>query len=147
MTGGRKEGFIMKNAITEAAYVTFDGQMRIDVYMIIISLWNAYLESEQQDSLKVFPNNWEFFEKKINNAYDAAMAVSLSGRWSWSDSFVYFDEDGYLTSFSRLDDESCPIDLDKIDIDYLIRSLQDLKNMKKRYVVNNIPKAIHDALK
>ena len=32
---------------------------------------------------------------------------------------------------SLYDDKTCPIDLDKIDVNYLIRALQDLKTNKK----------------
>ena len=136
----------------ENAYMTYDGKIRVDSYIIIVSMWNKYIEEEGRDN-KVSFNGKEFFEKNFDNAYDAAMAVSLSKRWSWTDDYVYFDADGYLVSFSRCDDETCPIDLDKIDIDYLIRSLQDLQaragekaRAKNGYVVDNIPRAIHEAL-
>ena len=141
----------MEKVIMENAYMTYDGQIRLDSHILIVSLWNKYIEDTKGYGSKVFPNDKNFFEENFENKYDAAMAVSLSGNWKWTDSFAYFDNDGYITSFSRLDDENCPIDIDKIDIDYLIRALQDLqknleKNKKKRYVVDNIPKAIHDAL-
>ena len=135
----------------ENAYMTFDGKIRIDNYTIIIALWNAYVEAEGGDKISV--NDKEFFENSFENAYDAAMATAI-GDWRWTDSFVYVDKDGHIVSFSRFDDERCPIDMDKIDIAYLIRGLQELiqeeeekSPHKNRYVVNNIPRAIHDALK
>ena len=130
-------------------YITYDGKVRVDVPLLVVYLWNKYTEDENPGK-KIFTNNKEFFEDAFDNSYDADMAVSLSGRWRWTDSFVYFDEEGYLTSFSRLDDENSPIDMDKIDIDYLIRALQDLQRSPKKWhkkgCVNNIPRAIHDAL-
>ena len=133
----------MENCVMENAYMTY-GKIRVDSYVIIIALWNKFLEEEGNGN-KISLNGKDFFEKNFKNPYDAAWAVSLSGKWSWQDDFVYFDTDGYLTSFSRCDDETCPIDMDKIDIDYLIRALQDLQK-NKRYVVNDIPRAIHEAL-
>ena len=143
-TAGRKEK--MENNVMENAYMTYDGQIRVDREIIIISLWNKFIEEEGNKSGKIFKNNEEFFKNSFKNSYDAAMAVSLSGAWRWTDDFVYFNDEGYLTSFSRCDDKTCPIVLDKIDIDYLIRALQDLQtNDKKRQ--DNISRAIHDALK
>ena len=129
--------------------MTYGGKIRVDSYVIITALWNKFIEEEGEDKgygSKVFPNNKEFFENSFENAYDAAHAVSI-GDWRWTDDFVYFNEEGYLVSFSQCDDETCPIDMGKIDVDYIVRSLQDLQDKEKRYVVNNIPKAIHDALK
>ena len=134
----------------ENAYMTFEGKIRMDVYSIIIGLWDKFIEEEGSGN-KIFYNNKEFFENSFENEYDVAMAVSLSKQWRWTDDFVFFDSEGYLTSFSRCEDETCPIDFDKIDIGYLIRGLQDLQEEKSphknRYVINNIPRAIHDALK
>ena len=115
-------------------------EVNVSMDMVLISIYNAHEEKN-----KVYINDKDFFANTFENAYDAAWAVSLSGKWHWTDDFVYFDTDGYLTSFSRCDDETCPIDMDKIDIDYLIRALQDLQK-NKRYVVNDIPRAIHEAL-
>ena len=129
------------------AYITYDGKVRIDSYEIIVSMWNAYAEGGNKS--KVYLNNSDFFEKNFKNKYDAAWAVSI-GDWRWTDDFVYFNEDGHLTSFSRCEDNTCPIEMDKIDIGYLIRALQDIekdhkKEHKKEYD-NNISRAIHDAL-
>ena len=158
-------------------YVNYNNCIEISFDALIVAMWNTYVETVERDK-KISPNNKEFFENSLENAYveaeaagrdkkislnnkeffensfddayDAAMAISWSGRWRWTDSFVYFDEEGYLTSFSRLDDENSPIDMDKIDIDYLIRALQDLQRSPKKWhkkgCVNNIPRAIHDAL-
>ena len=112
-------------------------EVDMNMDMFLISIFNSYQE------IKVYINDADFICNKFENAYDAAWAVSLSGRWHWSDKYVYFDEDGYLTSFNHWDDENSPVDLDKLDICQLIQSL---KKMKKRDVVNNIPRAIHEAL-
>ena len=121
-------------------------EIDVNIDMVLISLWNAYLEGEDgRYDNKIYVNDADFFANTFGNAYDAAWAVSLSGRWAWSNDFVYFDEDGYITSFSHWDDETSPIDLDKLDISQLINNLK--KWHKNRYVVDNIPKAIHDALK
>ena len=133
----------------EIAYLAYDGRVKIGLYALIAYAWNKFIE-EKGDGNKIFLNNKEFFENSFENPYDAAWAVSLSGKWSWKDDFVCFDKQGYLTSFSRWDDDNSPIDIDKIDVDNLIRSLQDLQEEKSphknRYVVDNIPRAIHDAL-
>ena len=131
----------MENVILENAYVNYDGRVQIDYRIIIISLWNKLIEEEGREENKVYPNNEEFFENSFENAYDAAFAVS-SGKWRWTDDYVYLNSEGYLFSFSHLDDENSPIDMDRIDISHLINGLQDLQTNN----VNNIPRAIHDAL-
>ena len=126
----------------EKFYVDYTGHIRIDADTFIVSAWNKYVEEVEGGDNKIFLNDKNFFEENISNAYDAAMAVALSGAWRWADKFVCFDDDGYLTSFSHWDDVSSPVDVNKIDISF-IRQLQDIK---KRYVVNNIPREIHEAL-
>ena len=110
----------------------------VNMDMVLISIYNSLYDD------KVSFNDADFFNEEFDNPFDAAWAVSLSGKWTWSDDFVYFDENGYLTSFNHWDDENSPINLDKLDISQLINSLK--KWHKNRYVVDNIPKAIHDAL-
>ena len=97
--------------------------IELDMDTVLVSLWNAYLEGVGCDN-KIFFNDADFFNKSFNNSYDAAWAVSLSGVWNWTDVFVCFDSEGYLTSFSRWDDENSPIDIDKLDISQLINSLK-----------------------
>ena len=113
-------------------------EVELDMDTVLVSIYNA------QASEKIYVNGVDFFNNTFDSSYDAAWSVSLSGKWTWSDDFVYFDEDGYLTSFSHWDDKNSPIDLDKLDIGSLINSLK--KWHKKKYVVNDIPRAIHDAL-
>ena len=108
--------------------------------MVLISIYNAQADE------KIYVNDKDFFINTFDNSYDAAWAVSLSGKWSWSDDFVYFDEEGYLTSFNHWDDKNSPINIDKLDICQLINSLKNFRN-KQGCVVNNISRAIHDALK
>ena len=108
--------------------------------MVLISIYNAQADE------KIYVNDKDFFINTFDNSYDAAWAVSLSGKWCWSDDFVYFDEEGNLTSFSHWDDERSPINIDKIDVGHLIDGLKNFHN-KQGCVVNNIPRAIHDALK
>ena len=111
----------------------------VDIDMILVSIYNSCNADN-----KICINDADFFEDAFESPFDAAWAVSLSGRWTWSDDFVCFDAEGHLTSFSHWDDENSPIDLDELDISQLIQSLKKCK--KDRYVVNNIPRAIHDAL-
>ena len=125
---GREENVKMKTEI----------DMNMD--MVLISIYNAQNDTDN----KIYVNDADFFENSFDNSYDAAWAVSLSGRWSWTDEFVYFNDEGYITSFSHWDDERSPINLDKLDICQLINSLK--RWHKKRYVVNDIPRAIHEAL-
>ena len=127
-----------------SAYKNYGGQVEVDTDTVLVSMWNAYLEAEGEDN-KISLNNKEFFKNSFENAYDAAHAVAI-GNWRWTDTFIFFDEDGYLVSFTHWDDETSPIDLDKINIDSLIQNIKNSKKNKKRYVVNNIPRAIHDAL-
>lgn len=114
-------------------------EINMNMDMVLISIYNAQIEEN-----KIYVNDKDFFENSFENAYDAAWAVSLSGKWAWSDDYVYFDNDGYITSFSHWDDENSPINIDKIDINDLIQNIK--KQHKNGYVVNNIPRAIHDAL-
>ena len=104
-------------------YKNYSNEIEVDVDTVLVSLWNAYLEGEGDDNRISF-NDKGFFEKTFESPYDAAWAVSLSGRWTRSDDYVYFDGDGYLTSFSHWNDETSPIDIDKIDIGRLINSLK-----------------------
>ena len=111
----------------------------VDMDMIFISIYNS-----QEEDNKISYNDVDFFNNTFENSYDAAWAVSISGKWAWSDDFVFFDDEGYLTSFNHWDDENSPINLDKLGISQLINSL---KKQHKNGYVNNIPRAIHDALK
>ena len=120
------------------AYKNYNDEVEFDVDTVLVSLWNAYIEAEGRD--KIYLNNKDFFNRTFESPYDAAWAVSLSGKWARSDDYVYFNKEGYLTSFSHWDDDSSPINLDKLDISQLINSL------KNRYVVSNVSRAIHDAL-
>ena len=120
--------------------IKMKNEIDVNIDMVLISIYNA----NAQDSEKIYVNDADFFANTFDNSYDAAWAVSLSGKWQWADDYVCFDEEGYLTSFSHWDDENSPIDLDKLDINQLISSLK--KMSQKRYVVDNIPRAIHDAL-
>ena len=128
----------------EIMYKNYNDKVEISFDALIVAMWN---EGEGGDK-KISLNNNEFFNTTFKNPYDAAFAVSLSGRWAWSDDYVYFDEDGYITSFNHWDDKNSPIDIDKIDVTDLINNLKKWhKNKnKKRDVVDNIPRAIHDAL-
>ena len=114
-------------------------EVDMNMDMVLISIYNANTEEN-----KIYVNDADFFENTFENKYDAAWAVSLSGKWRWTDDYVCFDEEGYISSFTHWDDEGSPIDLDKLDICQLIEGLK--KWHKKRYVVNNIPKAIHESL-
>ena len=125
------------------AYKNYNDGIEVDLDTVLVSLWNAYIEAEGYGN-KISFNDKGFFENNFESPYDAAWAVSLSGGWRWSDDYVYFDEDGYLTSFSHWDDDSSPINLDKLDICQLINSL---KKWQKKEQDNNISRAIHDALK
>ena len=137
--GGRKGRIIMK--LDNIFFIGYDERIKINVDMLIVNAWNAYVDIKKGE--KIYFNDEEFFENSFTNKYDAALAVSLSGNWRWADRFVCFDEDGYLTSFSHWDDENSPIEIDKIDINSLINNLKNANNIP----VNNIPRAIHDALK
>ena len=131
-------------------YENFSGQIEIDTDALIVSAWNAYVEAdftlgEEEGNNKIFLNNKEYFENSFKTPYDAAIAVA-SGNWSWTDDFVYFDDKGYLVSFSHWDEETCPIDIEKINIDYLFDGLEKLKKKQKKEQDNNISRVIHDAL-
>ena len=115
-------------------------EIDMDMDMVLISIYNA------QAVKKIYFNDADFINSTFENPYDAAWAVSLSGKWARSDDYVYFDNNGCITSFTHWDDENSPIDLNKLDIGNLINSLKRWHKNKNRYVVNNIPRAIHDAL-
>ena len=126
-------------------YTDYNERVAISFDALIVAMWDEYSDNKGGEN-KIFLNNKEFFENSFDNSYDTARAVSLSGKWSWSDDFVYFDEEGYLTSFNHWDDKNSPINIDKLDICQLINSLKNFRN-KQGCVVNNISRAIHDALK
>ena len=135
-------------------YENYNGELEIGVDTIAVSIWNSYLELIEGKENRIYLNDKDFFVKNFSNEYDAAIAVALSDKWSWTDSFVYFNSKGYLVSFSRWDDKKSPIEFDKTDTSCLIRALQDVqskqskqRNQKNRYTVNSIPEAIHEALK
>ena len=135
----------MDNVIMENAYINYDGCVQVDPYIILVSLWNKLIDEEGEDKGyggKVFSNNKEFFKNSFDNAYDAAWAVSV-GDYKWTDTFVFFNREGNLSSFSHWNDENSPIDIDRIDVSHLI---DGLKKMRQTNKVDNIPRAIHDAL-
>lgn len=136
----------MENVMENIAYVDYSECVQIDLDKLIVSAWNTYLEYKKRGENKIFLNNKEFFENSFDNAYDAAWAVSLSNKWRWTDDYVCFGDDGYLTSFNHWDDENSPIDIDKIDLNHLIDGLARCQKNDKKGYVNNIPKAIHEAL-
>ena len=115
-------------------------EIDVNMDMMLISIYNAQAEE------KIFFNDRDFFDDEFADPFDAAHAVALSGRWDCADDFVYIDEERRIVSFNHWDDENSPVDLDKLDICQLINSLKKWHKNKKRYVVNNIPRAIHDAL-
>ena len=108
--------------------------------MVLISIYNAQADE------KIYVNDKDFFINTFESPYDAAQAVSLSGQWRWTDDYVFFNNEGYITSFNHWDDKNSPINIDKLDICQLINSLKNFRN-KQGCVVNNISRAIHDALK
>ena len=120
-----------------AVYVDYKNRVKIDEDIILVAAWNKYIAEKGGDN-KICFNNKEFFDNAFKNAYDAAWAVAIS-QWRWADRFVCFDADGCLITFTHWDDENSPIVLNKIDVSSLI-------NLNKKRYVNNIPKAIHDAL-
>lgn len=135
----------MENVVEEIAYVNYKECVEVNFDALIAAVWNKYVEYKGGYN-KIFLNNKEFFKTSFEDKYDAAWAVS-SGDWRWTDSFVFFDSEGNLTSFSHWNDERSPIDIDKIDVSPLIDGLKKFhKKNDKRYVVDNIPKAIHEAL-
>ena len=91
----------------ENAIYMYENKVEIDLDALIVSMWNRYIEYNGGDNF-------------ISLNYDAAIPVALGGRWDWRDKFVFFDEGGYLTSFSHWDDERSPIDIVKIDVSHLI---------------------------
>ena len=119
-------------------YENYNQCVEVDFDALIVSMWNKYSEN------KISVNNKEFFENSFDNAYDAAWAVSLSGRWRWTDDYVYVNEEGYISSFSHWDDKNSPIDIDKLDISQLI---EGLKKWPKKEKEDNLSMSIHDALK
>ena len=127
-------------------YESYDGSIQVDLDTLLISMWNVYIEMDKGGENKIFVNNKEFFENSFNNSFDAAWAVTLSGRWRWTDDYVFFSGDGYVTSFSHWDDERSPIDIEKINVNPLIDGLKKFNKKDKKRYVNNIPRAIHDAL-
>lgn len=134
----------MKNIMENIAYVNYDRRVQIDKDMLIISLWNKYAEYEGRE--RIYLNNVGFFKKSFKNPYDAAWAVS-TGDWRWTDDFVCFNRDGHLSSFNHWDDENSPIDIDRIDVSHLIDGLERCQTKNKKGYVNDIPRAIHEALK
>ena len=107
----------MENVTMENTIYMYENQVEIDLDTLIVAMWNMYLHHNGGDNF-------------ISLNYDAAIPVALGGRWDWRDKFVFFDEEGYLTSFSHWDDENSPIDLDKIDISPLVDGLKKFHKKK-----------------
>ena len=128
-------------------YTDYNGSIKIDCDALIVALWN-YKSSEDN---KIYVNDAEFINSTFKSSYEAAYAVSLGKKWAWIDTYAYFDNEGFLVSFSHWDDETCPIDLDKLDVCQLIRGLKDINRQQQEHRMTtpaeNISRAIHDALK
>lgn len=122
-------------------YTNYEGRIQIDEDILLVAAWNEYASTMDEETICL--NDKEFFENFFANKYDTAWAVSLSEKWSREDRFVYFNFNGRLSSFTHWNDENSPIDVDKIDINNLI----NINKINKKRYVNNIPRAIHDALK
>ena len=108
-----------------------------EVDNILIPMWNGYID-EIGYGEKIFHNGAEFF-RKFETPYDAAWAVSI-GDWRRTDEYVCFNGEGLLISFQHWNDENSPLDMSRLS------NWLQTKIGKKRYVVNSIPRAIHDAL-
>lgn len=103
---------------------------------ILVTLWNEYIEKTGYGE-KIFPNEASFFnDGKFVTPYDAAWVVSI-GDWRRTDEYVCFNEEGFLVSFQHWGDKNSPVDITRLSI--------WIQKNKKGYV-NNIPKAIHEAL-
>lgn len=108
--------------IEDVFFTNYENRIEIDADVLIVAAWNEYVRDKGGE--KIYYNDKEFFENFFENSFDAAWAVSLSGKWDRNDRFIYFNSRGYLTSFTRWNDENSPIDIDKIDYVYLINSLK-----------------------
>lgn len=109
---------------------------------ILITIWNEYIEKIGYGE-KIFSNEAEFFnDGKFVTPYDAAWAVSI-GDWRRTDEYVCFNSKGFLVSFQHWNDKNSPVDVSRLSA--WIQT-NDKKINCKRYVVNNIPRAIHEAL-
>ena len=117
---------MMENVAENMFYENYNQRVEVSFDALIVSMWNRGGEN------KVFLNNKEFFENSFESAYDAACAVSFSGKWRWEDDFVYVDEGGYLASFSHWDDENSPIDADRLDISQLIEGMKKWPKKDKK---------------
>ena len=139
---------IMENVAEKIFYIGYNQHIAVDADALIVSAWNAYVGGEEGKENFISLNNKEYFENSFENKYDAAWAVSMSNKWDWRDEFVFIDEEGYLVSFSRWDDENSPINIDKLDICQLIDELGRLKKKQKKEQEedNNISRVIHEAL-
>ena len=127
-------------------YKNYMDEYVLDTDTVLVSVWNAYIE-EVGSGNKIHFNDVEFFKRSFKNSYDAVLAVSLSNKWRWTDTFVVFDEEGHLSSFNHWDDENSPIDRDKIDVSHLIDALKNFNKQDKQGQENDISRAIHNALK
>ena len=140
----------MKMDMAIAEKITFPGyddRIHIDVDALVVAIWNEYAD---EGGDKIYLNDEQFFTQHFKTGFEAAWAVS-TGNYRWTDDFVFISR-GQLISFSHLTDETCPIQLDKIDLNRLQQQLQELVNLvkqeqgdKKGYV-NNISPVIHEAL-
>lgn len=134
----------MENNVMETVlYVDYNDRVQIDLDAFMVTLWNKYIEYKGRGENKIFLNDKGFFEGVFKNSYDAACAVAI-GDWRYTDEYVFFNSDGYITSFCHWDDDNSPIDINKIDVHNLFRGLQDLQNLQNKNSV--ISRAIHDAL-
>ena len=126
-------------------YTDYNGSIKIDCDALIVALWN-YKSSEDN---KIYVNDAEFINSTFKSSYEAAYAVSLGKKWAWTDTYAYFDNEGFLVSFSHWDDANSPID--KKDIDCLVEGVENFNRQQQEHRMTtpaeNISRAIHDALK
>lgn len=84
----------------------------------VVTLWKQYVNESNREDDDVWENSDDMLDEIIPSTHEFARS-STYGHYNYSDKFFAFNGYGNIVTFSRLDDDRCPIDVDAL-ADYLI---------------------------
>jgi len=86
----------------------------------VVTLWKQFVSESNSENDDVWENSDDMLDEIFPSTHEFARS-STYGHYNYSDSFFAFNGYGNIVTFSRLDDERCPIDVDAL-ADYLIEN-------------------------
>jgi hypothetical protein len=93
----------------------------------IFDLNNRFCESANYHDSYFYMNDEEFFETYFTKPIDAVRACHF-GKWSFADDFVQFNGYGNLESFSYLDADSLPDNVQNI-AEYVADNIEEFSDL------------------